>query len=241
MLAKLIAGLSLLALASALSACSAIELREQMATTTAAAAGPAGPQATIAAWEATAETLAEEAAAASATLSAFKTATRPSPEPVAAANFAPVTAMEATVFGNVPLDSDRLNTIAALALDQAGNLLAATRAGEVYRLSDSDADGSADQRELVFADDEERLRQVAGMVMRGDSLILLHSGKVSQLQDSDGDGGYDSLIHLTEDLPLPETTLLAGAGLVQAADGSLFSANLGTGEIILIQTGQSGD
>lgn len=233
--ANLVAGLSLLALAFALSACSAIELRERMARPTAAAAESPGSQATIAAWQAAAEGLEAEAAAASATISAFEKAARPSPKPAEATDPKPLSDMEAIVFGAVPLDSEGLNTIAALALDGDGNLLAATRAGEIFRFGDRDADGIADQRDLVFADSGERMRQVAGLVARGENLIVLHSGALSQLQDGDGDGSYDRLTSLGEDLPLPETSLLANAGLVQAPDGRLFSAKLSTGEILLFR------
>lgn len=224
-------------LALALAACSAIELRERMANATAAAAGPAAEaQATIAALEATAQARSAGATQAAVTVMALETAAASTataaPDATEAASF---TSAEVLIYGRVPVDSDRLNTIAALAFDEAGHLLAVTRAGEIYRLSDADEDGLADETALIFADEDEALLQVAGMVTRGSSIILLNGGKLSQLTDSDGDGSYDTVTQLAEALPARETPLLAGNGIVQAPDGRLFSADLNTGEILLIQ------
>ena len=123
------------------------------------------------------------------------------PSPAEATAVPSISSADTVVYGSVPIDSDRLNTIAALAFDHEGQLLVSTRAGEIYRLSDEDDDGLADDRQLIFADADESLQQVAGMFMRGDSLILLNGDRLSQLRDSDGDGIYDAVRHLTEELP----------------------------------------
>ena len=228
----------LLLLAFALSACSAIELSQQLAEATATGAGPAAEaEATNAALQSTARSLSAAATESAATLIALETAAAipavtTTSEATTASAFA---SAETLVYGSVPVDSDRLNTIAALAFDRAGQLLAVTRAGEIYRLRDSNNDGLADERELIFADDEEALLQVAGMLTRGDSIILLNGDRLSQLRDSDSDGSYDMVTLLAERLPAGETPLLASNGIAQAPDGRLFSADLNSGEILLIQ------
>lgn len=209
-----------------------------MTNSTAAAAGPAAEaQATIAALEATAWARSTEATEAALTVMALETAAAlplatVTPDATEAALF---TSAETVVYGSVPVDSDRLNTIAALAFDAAGQLLVGTRAGEIYRLRDTDEDGLADVTTLIFADEDEALLQVAGMITRGELIIVLNGGKLSQLTDSDGDGRYDTVAQLSDALPARETPLLAGNGIVQAPDGRLFSADLNSGEILLIQ------
>ncbi len=237
MLRTLVYCLSLASLALALSACSAIELRERMADGTATAAGPAAEaQATAAALGATAKVLAADATESAATALALETAAAlPESSATPVATTAAFSSAEAIVYGSVPVDSDRLNTIAALAFDAAGDLLVSTRAGEIYRLRDADADGLADESRLIFADEAEALRQVAGIFRRGESIIALNGGRLSRLDDSDGDGIYDRVTLLAEALPAEETALLASNGIVEAPDGRLFTANLKSGEILLIQ------
>ncbi len=219
--------LILLLLMLALTACSAIELRQQMARDTTAAGVDLN---------ASIEALAARATVA-ATLAALETnvsAVASTPTPADATTAPSISSAETVVYGSVPIDSDQLNTIAALAFDHKGQLLVSTRAGEIYRLSDEDDDGLADETQLIFADDAESLQQVAGMVTRGESIILLNGGRLSQLRDSDGDGSYDTVTHLTEQLPAGQTPLLASNGIVEAPDGRLFSADLNTGVILQI-------
>ena len=138
------------------------------------------------------------------------------------------------VYGRVPIDSDRLNIIAALAFDRAGQLIVSTRAGEIYRLSDSDDDGLADDTQLIFADEDEALGQVSGMFLRGESLILINGERLSQLQDRDADGVYETVTRLSQQLPADQNPLLASNSIAQAPDGRLFTADLNSGEILQI-------
>lgn len=224
-------------LALALSACSAIELRQRMVNATATGAEPvAAAQATAAELEAMARALAARATESAVTVAALETAAAGSAATATpdAATDSAFTSAEAVVFGSVPIDNDRLNTIAALAFDAAGQLLVSTRAGEIYRLRDADADGLADETELIYADEAEALGQVAGMITRGDSILLVNGGRLSRLDDSDGDGSFDTVTHLAESLPAGETPLLASNAIAQAPDGRLFSVDLNTGEILLL-------
>ena len=207
-----------------------------MASQTAAAqtmeaAGPAADaRATLAAYQATAEAQLGRAAATLAALEAAASATPlPTDHPVFSASAADV-----AVYGSVPIDSDRLNIIAALAFDADGDLLAATRAGEVYRLRDSDGDGLADETALIFADEQEALGQVSGMLVRGESLLLLHGGALSQLRDDNGDGRYETVTLLSESLPAAQSALRASNGVVEAPDGRLFTVDISSGEILHI-------
>lgn len=240
--ARLSACLGLILTALLLSACSAVELHRQIASQTAAAAsartvaaeGPAADaRATLAAYQATAEAQLLDATRAAATLSALETAAATTPPPTALPQAA-LSAADTVVYGAVPIDSDRLNIIAALAFDAAGQLLAATRAGEVYRLSDSDGDGLADETVLIFADEGEALGQVSGMFVRGASLLLIHGGALSQLRDADGDGRYETVTLLGEGLPAGQAALRASNGIAQAPDGRLFTADLDSGEILQV-------
>ena len=224
-------------LALTLVGCSAIQLYQGKSNATeraeaGAAAATVNPtllalQTAGADMQATAQALSADATQVAATSAALDAT------PTADAFLLPASA-ETVVYGSVPVDSDRLNTIAALAFDAAGDLLVSTRAGEIYRLRDADGDGSADESRLIFADEAEALRQVAGMFWRGESIIVLNGGRLSRLDDSDGDGIYDRVTLLAEALPAEETALLASNGIVQAPDGRLFSANLNSGEILQI-------
>lgn len=221
-----------------LAGCSAIELYQQSTTATSdaqAVATAATEDATRAALEAAHEAaqatvmaLEQEAtsAAAIATMAVAPT-TAPAAAPLPAS-------AETVVYGSVPIDSDRLNIIAALAFDADGRLLVATRAGEIYLMPDSDGDGFADETRLIFADEEEQLGQVSGLLARGDGLILLNGARLSLLTDGDGDGVYDGVTHLAEGLPADQSPLQASNGLAQAPDGSLFSADINSGEILRI-------
>lgn len=232
----LIAGLRLIAAAWLLSACSAIELHQQIASQTAAAeiaaAGPvADARATLAAYQATADAQLQRATQLAATLIALKQVAPTTPSPAARQDFS-LSAADVVVFGSVPIDSDRLNIIAALAFDADGALLAATRAGEVYRLNDADGDGQADETALIFADEDEALGQVSGMFVRGASLLLTHGGALSQLRDQDGDGRYETVALLSDGLPAEQSALRASNGIVQAPDGRLFTVDISSGEIL---------
>ncbi len=238
--ARLIACLSLILAAWLLSACSAVELHQRMASQTAAASAlaeatedpAAKAQAALAAYQATTGAQLQRATVSAATLIALETAAA-APPPTDQADF-DISAADATVYGAVPIDSDKLNIIAALAFDAAGRLLVATRAGEVYRLSDRDGDGLADETALIFADEGEALGQVSGMFARGASLMLMHGGALSQLRDADGDGRYETVTLLSEELPAGQNALRASNSSAQAPDGRLFTADLDTGEILQV-------
>lgn len=236
--ARLIAGLCLILAARLLTACSAIELHQQTASQTAAAEiaaeGPAADaRATLVAYQATAQAQLQRATLSAATLTALETAATMTP-PVTAVEDVTLGAADTVVYGAAPIDSDRLNIIAAMAFDVDGQLLAATRAGEVYRLSDRDGDGLADETVLIFSDEQEALGQVSGMFVRGASLLLIHGGALSQLRDEDGDGRYETVTLLSEGLPAEQSALRASNGIVQAPDGRLFTADVATGEILRI-------
>ena len=223
----------------ALAGCSAIEQYQQSTTATynaQAVATAATEDATLAALasahdaaQATVQALEQQATRAAATIAASQGA--PTAAPAAAS--LPASA-ENAVYGSVPIDSDRLNIIAALAIDADGRLLVATRAGEIYALPDSDGDGVADETRLIFADEEEQLGQVSGLIAIGDGLILLNGERLSLLTDGDGDGVYEGLTHLAEGLPADQSPLQASNGLVQAPDGRLFSADINSGQILRI-------
>ena len=201
---------------------------------TIAAEGPAADaRATLAAYQATAGAQLQFATRSAATLIALETAATASPPATSRPDFT-FSAADTVVFGAAPIDSDRLNIIAALAFDADGELLAATRAGEVYRLSDKDGDGLADETVLIFSDEQEALGQVSGMFLRGASLLLTHGGALSQLRDEDGDGRYEMVTLLSEGLPAEQSALRASNGIVQAPDGRLFTADVATGEILQV-------
>ena len=224
------------------SGCSAVELyRDQSSATARAAAGSAAAtedptvsalEGALAANRATEQSLSAHATQAAATITAL--AAMPTSAPTAAVAFPPSSSAETIIYGSVPIDSDRLNIIAALGFGADGQLLAATRAGEIYALPDSDGNGAADETRLIFADDEQALGQVAGLIARGEALILLNGQRLSLLRDSDGDGLYDSVTQLADGLPADQSPLQASNGIVQAPDGRLFTVDIKTGEILQI-------
>ncbi len=143
-------------------------------------------------------------------------------------------AADTIVYGQVPVDSDRLNVIAALAFDREDRLLVSTRAGEIYRLLDADEDGIAEERRLIFRDVHDELGQVSGLVAIGEVLILLNDGRLSQVQDQDRDGAYETITHLSQELPAGMSPLQANNSIVRAPDGRYFTADVGRGEILQI-------
>ena len=225
-----------------LTGCSAFELvHKQSSVTGEAGAAAATENPTAAALEkavaelrATEQTYSVGATQAAATIAALA-ATPPTPDE--AVSPAPASA-ETAVYGSVPIDSDGLNIIAALAFDADGNLLAATRAGEIYALPDADGDGRADETRLIFADERQQLGQVAGLIVQGRALILLHGDGLSRLSDEDGDGLYETATRLAEGRPGEQSPLQASNGLVRAPDGRLFTVDINAGEILQIHLRQ---
>ncbi len=217
--------------------CSAVELYRGNASATAAeaeAAATENPTISALAGALLSAEATRQALSNSATASAALPELTPAPPPaIEEANFFPASA-ESRLYGKVPIDSDRLNIIAALAIDADGQLLAATRAGEIYALPDSDGDGTADETRQIFADEAQDLGQVAGMIVRGEGLILLNGERLSLLRDLDGDGIVDSVTHLSEGLPADQSPLQASNGILQAPDGRLFSVDISAGEIFQI-------
>ena len=223
--------------------CSALELYQGNASATAraeAAITAATDNPTLAALEsaltaaqATQESLIAGATESSAVISALEATATSAPATTVLAPPLPASA-ETIVYGSVPIDSDRLNIIAALAFDAEGQPLVATRAGEVYALPDRDGDGVADETRLIFTDEEEALGQIAGLVVQGDRLILLNGGRLSLLGDSDGDGVYDVATHLSAALPAEQSPLQASNGIARSPDGRLFMADISAGEILQI-------
>ena len=222
-----------------LAGCSAIEVYQQSGTARAEAAAnatAATEDATRAALEAaqdsaeaTIQALEQEATRAAAAIATLQRA------PTTAPAAAPVPASaETLVYGSVPIDSDRLNIIAALDFDADGQMLAATRSGEIYAMPDDDGDGLADETRLVFADEEEQLGQVSGLIARGEGLFVINGERLSLLTDGDGDGVYDGVRHLSEGLPADQSPLQASNGIVQAPDGRLFTVDIKSGEILRI-------
>jgi len=228
-----------------LAGCSAVELYRGNASATAKAeAGLAAAtedptisalEGALAALRSSEQSMASGATQAAATIAAHEA----TPTTMAAAVAAPLPASaKSIVYGRVPIDSDRLNIIAALAFDRDGQLLAATRAGEIYALPDYDGDGAADETRLIFADAAQQLSRVAGLNAQGDTLILLHGGGLSLLSDANDDGEYETVSQLNEALPAAQSPLQASNGLVIAPDGRLFTVDVNSGEILLIVLGE---
>lgn len=132
------------------------------------------------------------------------------------------------IYGTVPIDSDSLNSITALALDSAGNLLVSLRAGDIYRLDD---EGDAT---LIFEDADSDIGQVSGLFVEGTILYLINGEQLSQVQDSDEDGIYDTVTQLSEDLPANQALLQANNSILRTVDGRTFTVDVTTGDILLI-------
>ena len=234
---------TLLLLIPLLASCSAIELHQQNVRATdgagadiAVSTTEPGPSAIaeITRVYGTVQALSSAATQAAETLTALEISkTEISPTTATPPDFS-FSGAETVLYGKVPVDSDRLNVVAALAIDSDGRLLVSTRAGEIYRLIDEDDDGIAEETRLIFRDDSDKLGQVSGLVALGEALILLNSGQLSQLQDQDQDGTYDSVTHLSQALPAYQSPLQANNSIVRAPDGRTFTANVGTGEILQI-------
>ncbi|MCY4020383.1 MAG: hypothetical protein OXG39_13325 [Chloroflexi bacterium] len=209
-----------------------VEIRDATAQPISAA------QAEITQVYATVEALSLGATQVAETMTALASATSASRPTVADATSIPAdyfaSAVDTVVYGQVPVDSDRLNVIAALAFDREDRLLVSTRAGEIYRLLDLDEDGIAEERRLVFRDADDELGQVSGLVAIGEVLMLLNDGRLSQLQDQDRDGAYETVTHLSQELPAGRSPLQANNSIVRAPDGRYFAADIGRGEILQI-------
>lgn len=198
--------------------CSAIELNQRSA-------------------EATARAEANIAATVNSRVTAFQAAqNRPTQTPEATAEARPsptaspfvAAAADIKVYGRVPIDSDHLNSITALAFDGDGRLLAGLRAGEIYRLEEGD------EARLIFEDRGDDIGQVSGLFARGDALIIINGQQLSQLRDGDGDGFYETVTQLSTALPAHQSPLQAGNSIIQSTDGRYFTADVNTGEILQI-------
>lgn len=238
---------AILILIPLLAGCSAIALHQENARSTEeahveirdATAEPVSmAQAETTQVYATLQALSLGATQAAETMTALAIATSASRPTVTSAATIPAdflaSAAATVVYGQVPVDSDRLNVIAALAFDSRGRLLVGTRAGEVYRLLDMDEDGIAEETRLIFRDADDELGQVSGLLAIGEALILLSDGQLSRLQDQDRDGVYETIAHLSQELPAGQSPLLANNSIVRAPDGRYFAADIGRGEILQI-------
>jgi len=214
-------------LAAGLAGCSAIELNKRNAQAT------ARTQANIAA-------TVDSRAAAFQTEQAQAAAITARPEvtdeamPTREARPFIAAAADMVAYGMVPIDSDRLNSITALAFDSEGQLLVSLRAAEIYRLEDGDGDGEVDAVRLIFEDQDGDIGQVAGLFARGEALIVINGEQLSQLQDRDADGIYETVTQLSAELPANQSLLHASNGIIQSPDGRYFTANVNTGEILQI-------
>ncbi len=242
---------AILILIPMLAGCSAIELRQQNIRATEEArvdvtASTAQPdstaQAEITQVLATLQALSLSATEAAGNMTAVAIATGASPSAATqdAADSTTIPAdflaraADTVVYGQVPVDSDRLNVIAALAFDRESRPLVSTRAGEIYRLLDADEDGIAEESRLIFRDADDELGQVSGLVAIGEVLILLNDGRLSQVQDQDMDGTYETVTHLSQELPADQSPLKANNSIVRAPDGRYFTADISRGEILQI-------
>lgn len=240
-----------LSAALVMAGCSAIQLYQESAGATQEAAtainatvaavieGASAQQdaleATVAALYAEATRAAQSLADIQATAAAALASATPDPLADGGAADAGFSAAEISVYGQAPVDSERLNTIAALAFDGDGRLLVGTRAGEIYRLVDGDGDGIAEQIQLIFQDDKDEIGQVSGLLIQGGALLLIHDGRLHKLADDDGDGFYESAALLSSALPPNQNPLRANNSLARAPDGALFTADVNTGEILRIE------
>jgi hypothetical protein len=137
-----------------------------------------------------------------------------------------------SVYGTVPIDSDSLNSITAITFDSAGYMLVGLRAGDIYRLEDTDDDQVADKITLIFEDLDEEIGQVSGIFSQNEVLYIVNGRRLSQLRDTDNDGIYETVIQLSESLPANQALLQANNSIVRSSDGRYFTTNVMTGEIL---------
>ena len=172
------------------------------------------------------------------TLSAIIALT-PSPDSESTAEVSPdlesdfiPTSAETTIYGIVPIDNDSLNSITAITFDGLGQMLVGLRAGEIYRLEDSDADDLADEITLVFEDLNNEIGQISGIFWENEVLYVINGSRLSQLSDTDNDGIYDTVTQLSESLPANQALLQASNSIIRSSDGRYFTSNVITGEIL---------
>ncbi len=139
---------------------------------------------------------------------------------------------ETTVYGTIPIDSDSLNSITAITFDSEGHMLVSLRAGEIYRLEDTDADDIADEITLVFEDGDDEIGQISGIFSQNEVLYIINGSRLSQLRDTDNDGIYETVAQLSDSLPANQALLQASNSIVRSSDGRYFTTNVITGEIL---------
>jgi|GEM_PF-2001346 len=142
------------------------------------------------------------------------------------------TSAETSVYGVVPVDNDSLNSITAMAFDTSGQLLVGLRAGEIYRLEDTDADAVADEITLVFEDLNDEIGQISGIFSENEVLYIINGSRLSQLSDTDNDGIYETVTQLSESLPANQALLQASNSIIRSSDGRYFTTNVITGEVL---------
>lgn len=139
---------------------------------------------------------------------------------------------ETTVYGTIPIDSDSLNSITAITFDSAGHMLVSLRAGEIYRLEDTDDDDVADEITLVFEDLDDEIGQISGIFSENEVLYIINGSRLSQLRDTDNNGTYETVAQLSDSLPANQALLQASNSIVRSSDGRYFTTNVITGEIL---------
>jgi hypothetical protein len=142
------------------------------------------------------------------------------------------TSANTSVYGTVPIDNDSLDSITAITFDSAGHMLVSLRAGNIYRLEDTDNDGVADEITLIFEDLDEEIGQVSGIFSQNEVLYIINGSRLSQLRDTDDDGIYETVVQLSESLPANQALLQASNSIIRSSDGRYFTTNVITGEIL---------
>lgn len=142
------------------------------------------------------------------------------------------TSADTSVYGTVPIDNDSLDSITAITFDSAGHMLVSLRAGDIYRLEDTNNDGVADEITLIFEDLDEQIGQISGIFSQNEVLYIINGSRLSQLRDTDNDGIYETVVQLSESLPANQALLQASNSIIRSSDGRYFTTNVITGEIL---------
>lgn len=111
-----------------------------------------------------------------------------------------------------------------LALGPRGQLFAANKSGEVYRLRDSDGDGLEDEAVLYCNVTALGLQSPAGFAHKGDTVFIGTSQEIRAFLDTNNDGKADKNWTVFKDIPYSRHPYEWTAGLTVSPDGWLYCA-----------------
>jgi len=116
-------------------------------------------------------------------------------------------------------------SIGVIEFDEDGSMLVLTVDGRMYRLSDTDGDHVADEKQQILFNTEDsfvQLEWAIGLARYMDRYYVSDKGRIGYLEDLDGDGIFDEYTNIIDGLPNHQYPLHSNNGIVFDSENRLY-------------------